>query len=332
MKLKNIDATNNFVSVEDQAINGSSYRVSYGNSSAGDNLGELVIDGFVYTLNVTNSTDIRVDMDGNGGFTDTVNYLTTSFSARITLQTSENNISVRTGKLDGTADREFMYAGVNYDSVNEELDINDTLSTGYLYGFDNSTLKVGDTKVEEGYVQYGTYARWDYNKSQGDITWIYPKSQIFADTYVIGKEKIGNETTISTISLLGKNISAFDTEVTNKTERNLILVGGPCINTLTAEVMGNPEPCDKDFEPGKAIIKLYDGVFGGNKSALVVAGYSGEDTRNAASILKDYAAYALSGEEVMVTDKDGEIVVENPLTNLAFRKETTSDGTLEYLG
>jgi hypothetical protein len=310
MKLKNIDTANNFVTVKDQAVNGNFYRFPYGNSSAGDNLGDLIVDGHIYTVNVTNSTAIRVDMNDNEAFNDTVNYLTTSLSARITLQTSENNISIRTGKLDGTSDREYVYAGVTYGSGNSELDIDDTYSTGYLYGFDAGTLRVGDTKVEEGYIEYGTSARWNYTNDQGDITWIYRKSQIFADTYIIGKEKIGNDTTTSTASLLGKNISMFDTEVVNKTERNLVLVGGPCANKLTAEVMGNPQPCNKDFEPGEAIIKLYENVFGGNKSALVIAGHSGEDTRNAAFVLKDYASYALSGKEIIVIDVNGNITVE----------------------
>ncbi len=49
--------------------------------------------------------------------------------------------------------------------------------------------------------------------------------------------------------------------------------------------------------PGKGKIKFYDN--GGNV-ALVVAGYSGDDTRRAAKVLAQYDQYALSGSEVEV--------------------------------
>ena len=74
--------------------------------------------------------------------------------------------------------------------------------------------------------------------------------------------------------------------------------------------MGNPDPCDKDFEDDKAMIKLYENVFGGNKAALVVAGYSAQDTRNAASVLKGYSNYALAGKEAVVITKDGKLTIE----------------------
>jgi len=78
--------------------------------------------------------------------------------------------------------------------------------------------------------------------------------------------------------------------------KNMILIGGPCINSATAAIMGYPENCAEGFHAGKAKIKLYenDGHF-----ALIVAGMTGPDTRLAAKILAD-KLYDLSGDEVEV--------------------------------
>ena len=66
------------------------------------------------------------------------------------------------------------------------------------------------------------------------------------------------------------------------------MVGGPCVNTAAAELLGNPDPCYEGFEEGKAMIKLFDN---GDHVALLVAGYSGLDTRAAARYLADYSSH-----------------------------------------
>ena len=65
--------------------------------------------------------------------------------------------------------------------------------------------------------------------------------------------------------------------------------------------MGNPENCAEGFEPGKAVIKMYD-----DESALLIAGYGWQDTLGAAYVLADYEDYDLSGMEmeVVVADLD----------------------------
>ena len=56
-----------------------------------------------------------------------------------------------------------------------------------------------------------------------------------------------------------------------------------------------------DFEPGKAMIELFD-----SQNALLVAGYTAQDTLGAAYVLADYEDYDLSGTkvEVVVADLD----------------------------
>jgi len=78
---------------------------------------------------------------------------------------------------------------------------------------------------------------------------------------------------------------------------NLILVGGPCVNSLTAEYMGLTYPACEDastIQENKALIKL---VEMNGKSALIVAGWEKADTQRAASKLSEGG---LTGDEIIV--------------------------------
>jgi hypothetical protein len=72
-------------------------------------------------------------------------------------------------------------------------------------------------------------------------------------------------------------------------DRNLIIVGGPCVNWVSAYFMDHPESCTEGFSPGRGNILLFRN---GKGIALVVAGYSAEDTRRAANILANYKDYS----------------------------------------
>jgi len=102
-------------------------------------------------------------------------------------------------------------------------------------------------------------------------------------------------------------VIVLDTEIDNIKEQNIIIVGGPCVNTAAAEIMGWPQKCDKDFEPGKAKIKLFNT---GSNVALLVAGYAVDDTVMACRLLANYGDYYLSGSEIEVagTILDGFII------------------------
>ena len=86
-----------------------------------------------------------------------------------------------------------------------------------------------------------------------------------------------------------------------KTE-NLIIVGGPCANSVAGFLYGYPEDCTQGFEYGKGKIKLFDHKNG--KFALLVAGLTDEDTRAAAQVLANYKEYKeqFVGNELVVTD------------------------------
>ncbi|MFH0868796.1 MAG: S-layer protein [archaeon] len=110
-------------------------------------------------------------------------------------------------------------------------------------------------------------------------------------------------------SVSGLPVAKLDTEVADKTAYNMIIVGGPAVNTLTKELMPAPT-----IASGEATLKIVENAFSGTKVALLVVGYDASDTRNAASVLKDYTSYSakLTGKEVIVKSTGGVISVAAP--------------------
>ena len=105
-------------------------------------------------------------------------------------------------------------------------------------------------------------------------------------------------------------VGMLDSEITtaDQSEKNLILVGGPCANTLVRTLLDSTEAtCVSDFEDmgytaGTAMIKYVADAWGTGKAALIVAGNTAADTRAACAVLQDYDANTdtLVGEEAIV--------------------------------
>ena len=101
----------------------------------------------------------------------------------------------------------------------------------------------------------------------------------------------------------------LDSEIADIYAQNLIVIGSPCINTVSAELFGFPANCVEGFTPGKAKIKLFQHSTG--YTSMLVAGYSGADTRLAAKVIA-YHPGALSGQEVEIEGTTYEDAVIGP--------------------
>ena len=105
---------------------------------------------------------------------------------------------------------------------------------------------------------------------------------------------------VSIVSAKGTDVAKLDTEVSDPAARNLILVGGPAVNRLTAQALGLSYPtygADSTIPENKGMLKAISNAFGGSKTAIVVAGWTADDTRAASDVLKRYEDYTaqLSG-------------------------------------
>jgi len=108
----------------------------------------------------------------------------------------------------------------------------------------------------------------------------------------------GEETsTVTTVEKISVGSAKLASEVRDPLKLNVISVGGPCMNAVTNTLMGHPADCSKGFTKGKGSITLfnYNGF-----AQVVVAGYSVDDTRNAARVLSNWKDYNLEGKEICV--------------------------------
>lgn len=131
---------------------------------------------------------------------------------------------------------------------------------------------------------------WRYGSStaQRYAEIIYSTEESYLNAYIAAPD-----TTLSGgDSTLGENVIVTDAQVSSVSSKNLIVVGGSCVNTVAASLLGSSSPlCGAGFtsasgvSPGGFLIKSYESPFATGKIATLVAGYEAGDTTNAATFL-----------------------------------------------
>jgi hypothetical protein len=88
------------------------------------------------------------------------------------------------------------------------------------------------------------------------------------------------------------SIAKLDTELTTANKaKNLITVGGSCVNTVTAEALDLTYPAcgaSSTIPQDKGLIKVVDSPYADGKVVVVVAGWEKDNTRAATSALQQY--------------------------------------------
>jgi len=214
------------------------------------------------------------------------------------------------------------------DRINEKhaivIPVKDSNSNGKYIEYDTPvfTQTVGtgwrpteNDKVTHYVDYYGTFVVKDTSDSDHTIyTLYYPDEQMYALVGAGSEVSVGGgtgTTTYEQVVPIMDNIARLDTDPeieTAKTEKNLILVGGPAVNRLTAQALGLSYPSYGEastIPENAAVIKLVNDAFTTGKVALIVAGWEAENTQAACSVLQkyDYDEYApkLTGTAVKVT-------------------------------
>ncbi|MBI4894407.1 MAG: S-layer protein [Candidatus Aenigmarchaeota archaeon] len=183
----------------------------------------------------------------------------------------------------------------------------------YVGHSDSDTTQTND-------VLYGTrdISGWEENTMTPDGLKIFnPDSNAPSDKYKMSVPSefgsndfqvfvtIGGSGTSSTSSSGGKTLVPITTSITKldteigaaEKAKNLVLVGGPAVNRLTAEAMGLAYPAygsASGITEGTAMISVISDAFTTGKAAVIVAGYEAENTRLATSVLQQ-AATKLAG-------------------------------------
>jgi hypothetical protein len=157
----------------------------------------------------------------------------------------------------------------------------------------------GETEVSYGYTSMGAKITFNEPASDPDeLTLTYPEKQRLPQVFFTSgatstsSSASGDLTRVSIV-----DATKLDSEIASVSAQNLIAVGGPCVNTVAAELLGNPSDCTQGFTPGKARIRLFEHANG--NVAMLVAGYSGADTRLAGKVVA-HRWQEMSGVEVQV--------------------------------
>ncbi len=152
-------------------------------------------------------------------------------------------------------------------------------------------LEIDETNTFEAYVIDDVAPRiLHYTNGDQDYAEVYypsGESETYAELYLSEVSATISSSGVEAGSLIFK-----DSEKASWQDRDVILVGGSCINSATAEALGvAPGTCGAAFTEatgvgsGQYLIQSVGDAFTQGKIALVVAGYEKEDTAAAASRL-----------------------------------------------
>jgi len=211
-------------------------------------------------------------------------------------------------RLDESLSVGLLQYSLNITSVLDDVDFTST-GDGVIDGFQEDPE---DDDNNIGYTIYGAFIKELSGSDTNDADELeitYPASQLQAMLYVTS-----GPITTSAVTTTAGGVAAQiaipvtatkkASQVTDVSAQNGIYVGGPCANPATAAVMYSsqgadvPADCAQDFTPGEAIIQLYDV---GSNVAMVVAGFSADDTTRAGKVLAQTSRYDLSGSQVTVS-------------------------------
>ncbi|RLJ00681.1 MAG: hypothetical protein DRP06_01405 [Candidatus Aenigmatarchaeota archaeon] len=149
------------------------------------------------------------------------------------------------------------------------------------------------------------------NADQDEVELSIPEEQVKVNVIIKGPGTTTSTTTGATVKSvipIKDNIARLDTDAeveSAKGSKNMIIIGGPAVNRLTAAVLGLSYPTygvDSTVPENAAMVKLVENAFGGGKIAYVVAGWEAANTGAACSVLQQYDDYsALTGTGVKVS-------------------------------
>ncbi len=280
------------------------------------------------TSHKVNDFDILVDVDGQGGTLpfdgQKVVNINTKYGASISIfnaSTTEANVSITTPNSDDYDDLAPNPLIFNLSASSGEVRLD--LDVDQVHSFRTPD---DDDKNTYAYTAYGAYVRRSVPTNDPQEVYIqYPQNQRVPLVYITGKGTTFTQTAAATggavtVQRIDVGATKLASEVPNIKAVNSILVGGPCANAKAAEVMGNPADCTAGFEPGVGLIQVWD--VDGNV-AMLVAGYSAEDTRNAAAVVSNYQDYkdSLKGVKREVRKVNNVLTVAEPAAPAAAEEE-----------
>jgi hypothetical protein len=144
---------------------------------------------------------------------------------------------------------------------------------------------------------YGTLVDHLSTTLGGSATTSYPDVFTYGNLYVmtptgtISTGGSGGQVTTEKVLPITSDVVKLDSEIssTDKSNYDLIIVGGPCINKLAAEALDKTYPAcgaTSGIPENAGLIKLVADKFATGKTALLIAGWEAKDTDLASRIVQ----------------------------------------------
>jgi hypothetical protein len=198
------------------------------------------------------------------------------------------------------------------------------ISTPVIYGTNSGfvTHRTVDNTAS-AVDKFGTLVTYD-TADDNTATLKTVGSQMFTDVLFTSDNAVvtpgtGGSTVGGTVKSLGTP-TVMDTQAASLTTKNLIVIGGSCVNSVAASLLGSSTPiCGTDFttktgvESGQFIIKTYS--WGTGKVATLVAGFNAEDTTNAATYLHTQASVEITAGKGVKVAADKTVTPITTTTN-----------------
>ncbi len=259
--------------------------------------------------NITVTSGNAATFGSNGVQNGTSDYVVTRGGAKIWFvdETSNSEVDLRFNvslfdgdridDIKGTISETSLYQiiGFNITAASSELDLTNAVGINLISPDDDDDNSYGYS-ANGAWVQRTSPSGGGTSADQLVVQW--PQAMRGPLVYVTSgavasSSKSGGD--LKAVTFV--DATKLDSEVADAKAQNLVVVGGPCVNTVSAELLGNPSDCTEGFTPGKARVKLFEHANG--NVAMLVAGYSGADTRLAGKVIANRAS-ELSGKELVV--------------------------------
>jgi len=277
-------------------------------TAAGTGPMRFIINGTEIATNITNTQQIydyqvgqvayKIGISNQTACTFTVDWVAPSTTY---ISTGNNDNQVGTLVLqeeDNTTTKDAIITGLDY--VSNSIAV-EQLAAGITGPKDGET-RTSDPYVTDYVNAYGTKVSYWATSSSGG----YGKVEIkYPDDQAVATVAFGTDPSFSTAATGGSYeqaikitdpVTKLDNEITatSALSKDLILIGGPCANTVVAALLTDSgETCDT-WAYTTGLIKEVEDAFGSGQKALIIAGTTADDTRSLAEqVLGGTMSYAV---------------------------------------
>jgi len=170
-----------------------------------------------------------------------------------------------------------------------------------------ATLK-SDNDISKQLDLWGSIISIDSSETDQSTAKIsYPDVQVYADIYLAAADATVTASTVSggSSASIG-DILVKDSEVSSVSSKNLVVLGGSCINSVAANLVGGAY-CGSAWSDktgvgsGQFLIQSFGDAYATGKVALLVAGYEVSDTSNAGKYLRTQTVMTDAGKKYVGT-------------------------------